>query len=622
MSATDYNYDERDLMFLLFEQMQIQGLTKLEKFADFGKEDFEMICSEAVKFSKEVIGPTSKEGDEIGVKLVDGDVKVPECFKPLYNAYCESGWLAASGDPEYGGQGLPYVMTSALADVFTGANVSFFLYGLLGVGVAHIMEKYDIPEWLRDLVIPKLYDGSWAGTMVLTEPGAGSDVGNAKTKAEKIDGEDMYLISGQKIFITGGDHDMAENIMHLVLARTPGAPAGTKGLSLFLVPKFNFDKEGNLSDRNDVNVVGIEHKMGIHASATCQLSFGDEGKCKGWLVGNEGDGIMVMFNMMNEARIEVGLQGCSCANAAYLNALSYSRDRIQGSSIKEFKNPAAPRVAIIEHPDVRRQLMTMKAFGEGLRSLMLYAAYCADLGHHSESAEDREKYMGIFQLLTPICKAYSTDRGVDMTSMAIQVFGGYGYTQDYPVERHMRDVKIGCIYEGTNSIQSLDLMARKLPMKKGAIFMSYLADLDKIAEEASTRPCLTELVPIFKKAKDIMAEVAMTLGGWGMQGRLDLATSRAVQFLDLMGDVVIASELLKRGITASKALEVRMKDAGINPAEDTAAFEAHLKESDESSFYHGKIMAATFFVRNILPRGEGWAKAIKDEDLSHMIYNF
>jgi len=621
MSATEYTYDERDLMFLLFEQLKIQNLTGLKPFEDFGQEDFEMICSEAIKYAKTVIAPTSKEGDEIGVKLVDGQVHVPECFKPLYNSYCESGWLAASGDPEYGGQGLPYVMTSALADVFTGANVSFFLYGLLGVGVAHIVEKYKVPEWMPALVTPKLYDGSWAATMGLTEPSAGSDVGAAKTKAEKIEGTDLYNISGQKIFITGGDHDMAENIWHLLLARVPGAPAGTKGLSLFLVPKIMVDEQGNAGESNDVNVVAVEHKMGIHASATCQLSFGDEGKCKGWLVGEEGDGIMIMFNMMNEARIEVGLQGCSCANAAYQNALDYSRDRIQGSSIKEFKNPDAPRVPIIEHPDVRRQLMTMKAFGEGMRSLMLYAAYCNDMGHHAETEEDRKKYMGIFMLLTPICKAYSTDRGVEMASMAMQVYGGYGYTRDYPVEQLMRDAKIGCIYEGTNSIQALDLMSRKLPMAKGKVFMSYLADLDKVAEEAAARPCLAEIVPAFKKAKDTMAECAMTLGGWGMKGQLELATSRAVQFLDLMGDVVIASELLKRGTVAGATLEARVRDNGIDPG-DSAAVEAHLAENDESAFYHGKVLAAQFFVKNILPRGEGWAIAIKDEDLSHMAMKF
>ena len=617
MSATDYTYDERDLKFLLFEQLKIQDLLKLDAYKDFEKEDFDMIVSEAVKFATGQIGPTNREGDEVGAKWEDGEVRVPPNFKPLFKAFREGGWISGNGDPEYGAQGLPHVMGTALADIFTAANTSFFLYSMLAVGVAHVLEKYG-PDWMKKQIIPKLYDGTWGGTMVLTEAGAGTDVGASKTKAEKVEGENgLYRISGAKIFITGGDQDLTENIIHLVLARTPDAPPGTKGLSIFIVPKIRFDENDNLTDPNDVSCVGIEHKMGIIGSATCQLSFGDKDDCLGWIIGNEGDGIRIMFNMMNSARIEVGLQGCSTTNAAYRNALSYARERIQGPSINEFKNPAAPKVPIIEHPDVRRMLLTIKAFGEGMRSLLCYTSYCGDIAHHGESEEERDKHMGFLELLTPICKAYCTDRGVEMTSLAIQVYGGYGYTKDYPVEQYMRDVKIGCLYEGTNSIQALDLMGRKLAMKRGAVFMSYLGELDKIL--GRTRECSTisDLADEFSASKDRVATCAMTLGGWGMQKRLELATSRAVQFLDLMGDVVIASELLKGAAAAEGALLERLKEAGVD-YNDKEALAVYLNDSPESSFYHGKIMNARFFINNILPRTEGWSKAIINEDLSHL----
>jgi alkylation response protein AidB-like acyl-CoA dehydrogenase len=616
MSATDYTYDLRDLEFVLFEQLNVAELLK-QGYPDFEADDLKMIVGEAHKFAKEVIAPSNKIGDEVGVKLENGKVTLPKEFVEVYKQYSEAGWLAGSGSPEAGGQGFPHVLTTAVADIFTGANVSFFLYGLLGVGVAHVIEKYNVPDWAREIVLPKLFSGEWAGTMMLTEPQAGSDVGMAKTKAEKVEGTDYYHIRGTKMFITGGDHDLTENIWHLALARTPGAPAGTKGLSLFLVPKIRIDENGNLTEPNDVVCSAVEHKMGIKGSATCQMSLGDNNECRGWLVGNEGDGIMVMFNMMNEARIEVGVQGMSVANAAYQNALSYSRDRLQGSSFKEWKNPDAPRVAIIEHPDVRRQLMTMKAVGEGLRSLMLYASWCADMAHHATDPAEREKFQGFLELLTPICKAYSTDRGVEMSGMAIQVYGGYGYTKDYPVEQLMRDAKIGCIYEGTNSIQSLDLMGRKLGMKKGAIFMSYLAELDAIAGKAKETPELTALVKAFTAAKDRLASSAMLLGGWGMQRRLDLATSRAVSFLELMGDVVIAAELLKGAIVAAPVLNKRLADAGVDAA-NAEALHAHLSDSTESALYHGKIKNAEFFITQWLPRTEGLASIIACETTPHM----
>ena len=621
MSATEYTYNERDLNFLLFEQLKIAELLKLEPYQDFDEDDIKMIVSEAVKFAKDVIAPTNKEGDEVGAQLIDGKVKVPECYQAVYKAYSEGGWFGATGNPEYGGQGLPHVVGTGVADIFTGANTAFFLYGLLGVGVAHVLDRHGA-DWMKEHIMPKLYEGVWSGTMMLTEPSASSDVGACKTKAVKVEGQDTYKISGTKLFITGGDQDMSENIWHLVLARTPDAPAGTKGLSLFLVPKFRVDENYNDTDQlNDVACVGIEHKMGIKGSATCQVSLGDNGDCLGHIVGNEGDGIRIMFIMMNDARIEVGLQGCSSINAAYQYATAYAKERLQGSSIKEFKNPNAPKVPIIEHPDIRRQLLTIKAFGEGVRSLLCYTAWCQDMAHSAESDEDKKKYAGFNELLTPICKAYSTDQGVEMTSMAIQVLGGYGYTSDYPIEQLMRDVKIGCIYEGTNSIQSMDLVGRKLGMKKGMIFMAFTQQLEETAEAAKASPLLAESVDVFLAAKNRLVEVAMTLSGWGMMKRFELAMSKAVGFLNLMGDVVIAGELLKAGVIASEAFAAKLEHSGVD-AGDSAAVKARIDDNDESSFYYGKVMSARFFIRSILPRTEGMATSIKDEDMPYMDMNF
>lgn len=616
MSATEFSYDERDLKFQLFEKLNVASLTAFPPYTDFSADDFDMIVGEAVKFAVEKVAPTNRPGDLEGTQLVDGQVHVPKCFLELQKSFGAAGWLAASGKPEFGGQGLPKVMVTALADIFTGANTSFILYGYLGVGVAHILEKYGT-GWMQEIALPKLYDGTWSGTMLLTEPQAGSDVGMAKTRAQKVEGQEYYHLSGSKMFITGGDQDMTENIVHLTLARTPDAPAGIKGLSLFLVPKYRIDETGKILGRNDVTPIAIEHKLGIKGSSTTQLSLGEAGECRGWLVGKEQEGIKIMFNMMNEARIEVGIQGSSLTNAAYQSALAYARERIQGSAIENFKDPNAPRVAIIDHPEVRRQLLTIKAFGEGLRALLLYASYCEDMAESAATPEERELYHGFLELLTPVCKAYSTDRGVEMTSLAIQVLGGYGYTQDYPIEQYLRDVKIGCLYEGTNSIQALDLLARKMPMKAGMVLFGFLSELDKIPAALKEQPELAELADIYSNAKNRVMEAAMTLGGWAMQKELAKATSRATFFLDLFGDVVVAGELLKGALVAQKALTARLAKSGVD-GKDAKALAAHLADNPESAFYHGKIAVARFFTQWILPRTEGSLKCIVNPDVSHM----
>jgi alkylation response protein AidB-like acyl-CoA dehydrogenase len=372
----DFVADIRDLKFVLFEQLDMEKLLATERYGSFTKEDVEMIIDQAYKMAREVIGPVNAKMDQIGCTFKEGKVTVPACFHEPFKTFNEGGWQALNHSPEYGGQGAPDCLMMAACDLFFGANISFNLGALLTTGCAHLIEEWGSEE-IKNTYCTKLYGGEWAGTMCLTEAGAGSDVGASKTKARKEG--DHYLIEGEKIFITFGDHDLTPNIAHAVLARTEGAPKGTAGLSLFVVPKFRVNADGSVGEFNDVHCSNIEHKLGIHGSPTCTLVFGQDGKCHGWLLGEENKGIRAMFQMMNEARISVGLQGAAQANAAYQAALVFAKERLQGSDIRQFKNPDAPKVPIIKHPDVRVMLMRQKTYAEGMRALLLFSAYCGPI---------------------------------------------------------------------------------------------------------------------------------------------------------------------------------------------------------------------------------------------------
>ncbi len=617
MSATDFTVDDRDLRFLLFEQLRVQDLCQWEGYSDFSQEDFDMILSEAIKFAKDVLAPVNKDGDEIGCKLENGKVLVPPSHKPAYDQMAESGWLAMAGDMEYGGQGLPLSLETVICEVFTGANVAFELGPILTVGAAHLIEA-NCNEAIKKVVLPKLYSGEWAGSMVMTESVAGSDVGASKARAKKVDGEDFYLVDGSKVFISSGDHELTENIIHLVLARTPGTPEGTKGLSLFLVPKVRYDENGQLGEFNDVVPVAVEHKMGISGSPTVQLAFGEKGQCRGWLVGEEMQGMRLMFQMMNEARVHVGIQGGALANASYQNSLTYARERIQGNSMSD---PRGPKVSIVEHPDVRRMLLTMKSVAEGVRSLLVSTAYYNDMSKKAPTEEERARGQAFVELLTPICKAYSTDQGYQMTSLGIQVYGGYGYTKDYPVEQQNRDARIGAIYEGTNGIQALDLLGRKLPMKGGKVFAEYMQLLEGLGKEASGMDSLHDMGEKFLKAVAKLSEIAGVMFEWSKAGRYYETFARAVSFLELMGDVVVGGELMKQALVAQRTLDERLKKAGVD-AGDRQALSAHLKESDESKFYHNKLASTRFFIHHYMSRIYGTAEFIIDEDNSMVDFDF
>ncbi len=485
--------------------------------------------------------------------------------------------------------------------MISGANTAFGMYPALTYGAAEVIHAFGTDEQ-KKLYCPKMFGGAWSGTMCLTEPQAGSDVGLAKTTASR-NADGSYSIKGTKIFISAGDHDLAENIVHLVLARVDGAPAGTKGLTLFIVPKVRTGADGALDGSNDVQVANIEHKMGINGSATCVLNFGDEGECQGWPVGGESklnQGMPQMFKLMNSARIAVGIQGFSVASSAFLNALEYAKDRKQGASMLQWKDASAPRVAIIEHADVRRMLLDMKARVEGIRALAV------KLAHHMDSAKvakgkDETKvayHMGQVDLLVPLVKAYGTDQAFRICETAIQTFGGVGYTKDYPVEQYCRDAKIFSIYEGTNHIQAMDLVGRKLGQASGGNMQAFLGDVAAFVGKHTGDTTIGPAVKALGQAQEALGGSAMRFLQWFQTGKADLVPLHANRFLEMMAETAVGWLLLEG---AAIAKEKKKGVAAGHP---------------DGAYYDGKVAAALYFARNLLPTVELKAKLMADEDRS------
>jgi alkylation response protein AidB-like acyl-CoA dehydrogenase len=587
--------DPRDQKFVLYEMLNVEALCKAPLYADFSRDMFDMALNEAEKFATGVIFPCLADGDREGCRLEDGNVRVPKCYHRAAELYRGGGWATMSVEPEEGGQGFPHVVSLAAKEWFSH-NSAFVSYFSLTEGAAHLIETYGT-EAQKKKYLPKMHAAEWGGTMALTEPGAGTDVGNLKTKAiRQADG--TFRLQGTKIFITSGDSDIMENIIHPVLARIEGDPPGTGGISIFLVPKFLVNDDGTLGKRNDYSIGKIEEKMGIHGSATCLINLGDNGECFAELLGEERQGMKIMFQMMNGARIGIGIQSLAGSSIAYLHALKYAKERLQGSSLAEMKNPAAPRVPIIQHPDVRRMLIWMKAHTEGFRALLYFTALCVD---HCEATDDeaaKEKYNGFLEVLTPICKAYCSDMAFRVTETAIQVYGGYGYCAEYPVEQFLRDEKIASLYEGTNGIQALDLVGRKLGLKKGMYFMNLLGEMG--ATIAKYQPALPDLTPDVQAAMNTLAEVAMLFAASGKTGKFLIPVSNAYPFLMLMGQVVMAWMLLWQAGVAKEKLAA--PDGG----------------GADRAFYEGKVASARYFIKHVLPEVDAAAKAIQSEDVSMM----
>jgi len=604
--------DQRDMSFNIFEQLRADELCAHSPYQEFSKDLFEMIISESLKMSLREAMPLNGVGDREGCGIQNGQVRVPGAFQRPWKLFTEWGWIVLTEPPEVGGQGLPQVIGLTCLEHTLAANYSFYSFLSLTKGAARLILNFGTEEQKNKYMF-RMLEGKWAGSMCLTEPQAGSDVGAVKTTAKRNE-DGTFSISGSKIFITDGDHDLTENIIHPVLARIEGAPPGTRGISLFVVPKYRVNKDGSIGEFNDVKVIGLEEKMGLHGSPTCALNFGEDGNCVGELLGEENRGMKIMFQMMNEARLGVGLAGMALASTAYLHALEYARERIQGSDYRETGNPNAPGVPIIRHPDVRRMLMYMKSLVEGMRGMIYYSAYCMDRVSIATDDEDRSKWQGFVDLLIPVVKGYSSEMGFRVVETAMQVYGGYGYVSEYPVEQFLRDCKITSIFEGTNGIQAMDLVGRKLGMKGGTVFDRFLEEIGKFVELAKEDLDLGVEMDKLEAARTAVSE-AGTFLRTELQRDAALPLLYAHDFLHLFGDLILGWQLLWQANIAGKKMKsvFEQNGQGIRDAK-----EKMVQKDSDLAFYSGKIAAAKYFANHFLTLSQGKAEVIKNGDTSMM----
>ncbi len=569
-----YRAPVRDQMFILGDVLKIDQYSNLPGFADASLDVVEQILNEGAKFCEEVLAPLNKIGDTQGCQLsADHKVTTPDGFKAAYKTMVEAGWPAIGSEAEFGGQGLPAVVTLAYSEMSSSANMAFSMYPGLTHGCYSAILAGGSEEQ-KALYLPKLATGQWGGTMNLTEPHCGTDLGLLRTKAvPQADGS--YRITGQKIWISGGEHDMAENIVHLVLARIEGAPAGVKGISLFIVPKHLPDANGNPGARNSAHCVGLEEKMGIHGNATCVMAYEE---AKGWLIGEENNGLKIMFVMMNEARLGVGLQGLSQGEAAYQGAVAFAKDRLQGRSLTGPKNPDGPADPIIVHPDVRRMLLESKCLLEGGRAFLLWTALHGDLAHKSPDAEIRQKANDYMGLMTPVLKGFFTDKGFKIASDSLQVHGGSGFTEHYAASQYLRDVRITLIYEGTNGIQALDLVGRKLAANGGRAVMTFFAEIEGFIAENEADQALKVYIDGLRDTKALLQDATLWLMQNGLQNP-DNAGAASSDYLHLFG------------LTGTAYMWALMAKAALGK----------IAEGATDPLYSDKLITGQFFVERLLP---------------------
>jgi len=580
---TAYRAPLRDIRFVLEHIAGLADLARLDAFAHADPDMVTGVLDEAARFCEEVVAPSNRDGDTEGSNLVDGGVVTPDSFKKAYRTYVESGWGALHHEPELGGGGFPLVVANAFKEMLTSANMAFSLGPLLTTGAVYALSHH-ADEVQQQTYLPKMVTGEWTGTMNLTEPQAGSDVGAVTTRAIPVD-DGSYRITGNKIFITYGEHDMVDQIIHLVLARLPDAPPGTRGISLFVVPKYLINEDGSLGDRNDVKVVSVEHKLGIHGSPTCVMAYGEDGDgAIGYLAGEPHGGMRAMFTMMNDARLGVGIEGLSIAERAYQQALDYAKERRQGRAPGAEPGVQSP---IIEHADVRRMLMTMKAYIEAMRCLTYANGAAIDRAANDPDPDVKAHQQKLADLYTPLSKAWCTDLGVELTSLALQVHGGMGYIEETGVAQHFRDARIAPIYEGTNGIQAIDLVGRKLPYDGGAFVKGFIEDLREQAEGLDGDP----LGSISAGLVDAVDTLAATVG-WLAERREDFndVLAGATPFLRMMASVVGGVML---GRSAAKAAELVDDASGADRA-----------------FYEAKIVTARFYVEQLIPQVDGLAAQV------------
>jgi len=557
------------MQFLLHEVFEVSSaFSEMPKHSDVDADTVNAILEEGGKFASEVLFPLNRVGDQEGCQLdrTTHEVQIPTGFKDAYAQYVAGGWPALSCDPAYGGQGLPIVLNQCMYEMLNSANQAWTMYPGLTHGAYEALHAHGTPEQQKTY-LPKLVTGEWTGTMCLTEPHCGTDLGMLRTKAEpQADG--TYRITGQKIFISSGEHDMVENIVHLVLARLPDAPAGSKGISLFVVPKFNVTADGKLGERNAIMCTGLEHKMGIHGNATCQMTLDG---AVGTLVGKPNKGLAAMFVMMNAARIGVGMQSLGLTEVAYQNALAYAKDRAQSRSLTGVKAKDQPADPILVHPDVRKMLLTAKAYAEGGRALALYCALLIDreLSHPDEAV--RKESAEIVALLTPIVKAFITDNAWTATSSCLQVFGGHGYIQEWGMEQYVRDARINMIYEGTNTIQSLDLLGRKVLGNQGATLKKFGKEIEALIREEGVNEAMAPFITPLAGLADQMTKFTTEVGFKAFQNP-DVVGAAAVDYLRVAGHLVFGYFWARMAQVALRKIEAGDTDPHYQAKLQTARF--------------------------------------------------
>ena len=602
---TEYIAPVADMMFVLRHIADAEGICSMEAFEDMDSSDLEAVLAEAGRFTSEVIAPTNRTGDQQGsVRNEDGSVATPPGFREAYRSYQQAGWGAAPFSAEWGGGNQPWVVGSAVSEMLTSANMAFSLCPMLTQGAIHLLSAHGTGEqqarWL-----PKLISGEWAGTMNLTEPQAGSDVGALATRAEpQPDG--TYRLFGQKIFITWGEHDLTDNIVHLVLARTPDAAPGTRGISCFIAPKYLVNPDGSLGERNDIACVSIEHKLGIHASPTCVLQYGEDGGAVAEIVGEEQQGMAYMFTMMNYARLAVGLEGVAIGETAWQQASAFANERRQGQRMKRDQADETGKLAqapIVEHPDVKRMLLTMKAVTEAMRCLAYYNGAAIDRAAHSADPEEAVKAQELVDLLTPLSKAWCTDWGNEIASLNIQVHGGMGYVEETGAAQLYRDIRIAAIYEGTNGIQALDLVGRKLPMRGGQAIADLLGSISKVEsdlKDGSAGNSASDLSALWPPIADAL-EATRRATLWLAEHPNDAALAGAAPYLRMLATLV-SGWLMARSAVAARGELVELLADG-NSASGNSA-----------EWLQAKMLTAEFFCTQILPQATAMEASVTGGD--------
>src|ERR671918_1201053 len=571
---TTYRAPQRDMRFVLHELLEVEKLSQLPGYEEATADVIDAVVEEGARFCEDMLFPINRTGDEQGCMYENGVVRTPAGFKKAYDRFVEGGWMGLAADPAHGGQGLPKAIKLVMDEMVCSANLAFSNYPGLSAS-AYLAIDAHAGDDLKARYLPKLASGAWSGTMRLTEPQCGTDLGLIRTRAEPND-DGTYAITGTKIFITSGEHDLSRNIVHLVLARLPGAPEGIRGISLFLVPKFLPKDDGTPGPRNGVMCAGIEHKMGINASATCVMNF--EGAV-GWLLGEPHRGMRAMFTMMNDARLDVGLQGMAIAETAYQSAVAYARERLQGRALSGAKAPDQPADPILVHPDVRRMLLTMRASSEGARALAYWIGMALDLAKRQPDPAARQAADDLIALMTPIIKAYFTDQGSAVANLGVQIMGGHGYIREWGMEQLVRDARITQLYEGANGIQALDLVGRKLPAHYGRYLRSFFHPAMAFIEEHQAEPGLAEFVLPLAKAFARLQQVTLHVAQQGMRNP-DEAGAASCDYLRLFALVAMAYVWARMAEIAHTRL-----------AEGT----------DDAPFYRAKLDTARFFMTKILP---------------------